>query len=111
MMAEPLTFMAVHAHPDDECLGTGGAFARYREEGIHTVLVTATRGEEGEVVAPDMNPEEVLPKLGDVRLEELRRALVSSSMGSTRNYICWATVIRAWPIRRRMRSSRLFCPS
>ncbi len=52
-MAEPLTLMAVHAHPDDECLGTGGSLARYSEAGIHTILVTATRGEEGEIVAPD----------------------------------------------------------
>ena len=24
-MTDPLTLMAVHAHPDDECIGTGGA--------------------------------------------------------------------------------------
>jgi LmbE family N-acetylglucosaminyl deacetylase len=43
-----LTFMAVHAHPDDEVLGTGGVFARYAEEGIRTVLVTCTNGEQGD---------------------------------------------------------------
>ena len=70
-MTERLTLMAVHAHPDDECMSTGGVLARYAREGLRTVLVTATRGEEGEVVDPEMNPEEVKPKLGDVRTAEL----------------------------------------
>ena len=73
-MTERLTLMAVHAHPDDECVGTGGVLARYAREGIRTVLVTATRGEEGEVVAPDMHPDKVKPKLGDVRTAELECA-------------------------------------
>jgi LmbE family N-acetylglucosaminyl deacetylase len=61
-MSEQLTMMAVHAHPDDECISTGGSLARYSSEGLRTVLVTATRGEEGEVVAPDMDPEATRPK-------------------------------------------------
>jgi LmbE family N-acetylglucosaminyl deacetylase len=40
--------MAVHAHPDDEALGTGGSLARYADEGIRTVLVTCTNGELGD---------------------------------------------------------------
>ncbi|MCW2943842.1 MAG: hypothetical protein JWR24_559 [Actinoallomurus sp.] len=47
-MDRELTLMAVHAHPDDEVLGTGGVFARYAEEGIRTVLVTCTNGEQGD---------------------------------------------------------------
>ncbi|MDN3354496.1 PIG-L family deacetylase [Actinomadura sp. DC4] len=47
-MDSELTLMAVHAHPDDEVLGTGGVFARYAEEGIRTVLVTCTNGEQGD---------------------------------------------------------------
>jgi N-acetyl-1-D-myo-inositol-2-amino-2-deoxy-alpha-D-glucopyranoside deacetylase len=47
-MDSELTLMAVHAHPDDEVLGTGGIFARYAEEGIRTVLVTCTNGEQGD---------------------------------------------------------------
>lgn len=73
-MPERLTLMAVHAHPDDECMSTGGVLARYAQEGCRTVLVTATRGEEGEVLDPAMNPEEVKPTLGDVRVAELKRA-------------------------------------
>jgi LmbE family N-acetylglucosaminyl deacetylase len=40
--------MAVHAHPDDEALGTGGVLARYRDEGVRTVLVTCTNGDLGD---------------------------------------------------------------
>lgn len=47
-MDRELTLMAVHAHPDDEVLGTGGILARYTEEGIRTVLVTCTNGEQGD---------------------------------------------------------------
>lgn len=39
--------MCVLAHPDDECLGTGGILARYAAEGVGTYLITATRGEYG----------------------------------------------------------------
>ena len=48
MASRPLTFMAVHAHPDDEATGTGGVFARYASEGIETVLVTCTDGRCGD---------------------------------------------------------------
>jgi LmbE family N-acetylglucosaminyl deacetylase len=48
MSAEPLTLMAVHAHPDDEAIGTGGILARYAAEGVQTVLVTCTNGELGD---------------------------------------------------------------
>ena len=47
-MAEQLTLMAVHAHPDDEAIGTGGVLARAASEGIRTVLVTCTNGELGD---------------------------------------------------------------
>ncbi|NRQ31156.1 GlcNAc-PI de-N-acetylase [Nonomuraea sp. NN258] len=47
-MDRQLTLMAVHAHPDDEVLSTGGVLARYTGEGIRTVLVTCTNGEQGD---------------------------------------------------------------
>ena len=40
--------MTVHAHPDDEAIGTGGILARYASEGVRTVLVTCTNGELGD---------------------------------------------------------------
>ena len=48
MPEQPLTLMAVHAHPDDEAIGTGGILARYSAEGVRTVLVTCTNGELGD---------------------------------------------------------------
>ncbi len=48
MPERPLTLMAVHAHPDDEAIGTGGILARYAAEGVRTVLVTCTNGELGD---------------------------------------------------------------
>ena len=70
-MPEPLTLMAVHAHPDDEAIGTGGILARAAAEGIRTVLVTCTGGEVGEI-NPDTNV--ALTDLGAVRERELRAA-------------------------------------
>jgi LmbE family N-acetylglucosaminyl deacetylase len=40
--------MAVHAHPDDEAISTGGILARSKAEGVRTVLVTCTNGELGD---------------------------------------------------------------
>lgn len=74
---EQLTFMTVHAHPDDEVFGTGVTLARLSSEGVRTVLVTATRGEVGEIVDPDLTEEqksEVQDRLGHVREEELKTA-------------------------------------
>jgi mycothiol conjugate amidase Mca len=67
--------MAVHAHPDDEVVFTGGVLAQYAKRGIRTVLVTATNGEEGEIHDPDLDPEEARHRLGDIRREELRKAV------------------------------------
>jgi len=44
--------LLVHAHPDDETIGTGATMARYAAEGAAVTLVTCTLGEEGEVVVP-----------------------------------------------------------
>jgi len=41
--------VSFHAHPDDECIGTGGVMRKAFEEGHRVVLVVATRGEHGEV--------------------------------------------------------------
>ena len=43
------TIVAVHAHPDDESIQTGGTLAKAAAAGHRVVLVFATRGELGEV--------------------------------------------------------------
>ena len=47
-MAENLTLMAVHAHPDDEASSTGGVLTLYSDQGVRTVVVTCTNGEFGD---------------------------------------------------------------
>ena len=42
--------LLVHAHPDDETIGTGATMARYVADGAQVTLVTATSGEEGEIL-------------------------------------------------------------
>lgn len=74
-MAEQLTLMVVHAHPDDEAIGTGGMLAKYSAEGARTVLVTCTLGEEGEIVVPEWDTPENHARLAEIRIEELRAAV------------------------------------
>ncbi|MBU6244595.1 MAG: N-acetyl-1-D-myo-inositol-2-amino-2-deoxy-alpha-D-glucopyranoside deacetylase [Actinomycetales bacterium] len=42
--------LLVHAHPDDESIGTGATMAKYVAEGVQVTLVTCTLGEEGEIL-------------------------------------------------------------
>lgn len=46
--------LLVHAHPDDETIGSGATMARYAAEGAQVTLVTCTLGEEGEVIPPEL---------------------------------------------------------
>jgi N-acetyl-1-D-myo-inositol-2-amino-2-deoxy-alpha-D-glucopyranoside deacetylase len=46
--------LLVHAHPDDETIGTGATMAKYAAEGAQVTLVTCTLGEEGEILLPEV---------------------------------------------------------
>jgi N-acetyl-1-D-myo-inositol-2-amino-2-deoxy-alpha-D-glucopyranoside deacetylase len=46
--------LLVHAHPDDESIGTGATMAKYAAEGAAVTLVTCTLGELGEVIPPEL---------------------------------------------------------
>ena len=46
--------LLVHAHPDDETINNGATMAKYVAEGAGVTLVTCTRGEEGEVLVPEL---------------------------------------------------------
>jgi LmbE family N-acetylglucosaminyl deacetylase len=77
LMDRRLTLMAVHAHPDDEVLSTGGVLARAAAEGIRTVLVTCTNGEQGDGpggVKPG-EPGHDQARVRELRLEELRQSV------------------------------------
>ncbi len=66
------TLLLVHAHPDDEAISTGGVMMKAKSHGHRVVLVTATRGEAGEIY--NMDEEASRPRLGEIRTEELRAA-------------------------------------
>lgn len=71
----------VHAHPDDECMATGGTMARLVAEGVRVDLVTCTDGAEGEIHDPSLDPEEARPRLAAIRAEELACSIAALGGG------------------------------
>ena len=69
--------LLVHAHPDDETIGTGATMARYAAEGAHVTLVTCTLGEEGEILLPEVShlASDRDDQLGQHRHDELAAAM------------------------------------
>jgi N-acetyl-1-D-myo-inositol-2-amino-2-deoxy-alpha-D-glucopyranoside deacetylase len=69
--------LIVHAHPDDETIGTGAVMARYVEAGVGVTLVTCTLGEEGEVLVPGLEhlASDREDRLGEHRQGELAEAM------------------------------------
>jgi N-acetyl-1-D-myo-inositol-2-amino-2-deoxy-alpha-D-glucopyranoside deacetylase len=77
------SLLLVHAHPDDESIGTGGTMAKYAAEGARVTLVTCTLGELGEIIPPDLRhlfPDE----LGQHRIVELERACAALGVSDHR---------------------------
>src|SRR6202790_2662515 len=73
-MSTRLCLLTVHAHPDDEASKGPATVARYHAEGIHTVLVCCTGGEEGDILNPAMDTPEVRADIGRIRMAELKAA-------------------------------------
>jgi mycothiol S-conjugate amidase len=69
-----LCLLTVHAHPDDEASKGAPTVARYHDEGVRTVLVTATGGEAGDILNPAMDRPEIRDRIDEVRQEELARS-------------------------------------
>lgn len=67
--------MFVHAHPDDETITTGGTLAALAEAGLEPLIVTLTRGEQGEVVAGPLEALVAAHGMAVARQNELRTAL------------------------------------
>ncbi|KAB2379718.1 N-acetyl-1-D-myo-inositol-2-amino-2-deoxy-alpha-D-glucopyranoside deacetylase [Actinomadura montaniterrae] len=74
-MKEP-RILFVHAHPDDESIGTGATMAKYAAEGAHVCLVTCTLGEEGEVIPDELRhlASDKEDRLGEYRIGEMAEA-------------------------------------
>ncbi len=74
VVTERRCIVTVHAHPDDESSKGPGTIARYRAEGVRTVLVCCTDGAEGDVHNPALDAEAVKADLKNVRRQELEAA-------------------------------------
>jgi len=46
--------LLVHAHPDDETINNGATMALYAALGAQVTLITCTRGEEGDILTPEL---------------------------------------------------------
>ncbi|RBP66281.1 N-acetyl-1-D-myo-inositol-2-amino-2-deoxy-alpha-D-glucopyranoside deacetylase [Brevibacterium sanguinis] len=83
----------MHAHPDDETITTGGTIAALVAEGAHVTVLTATRGEGGEVIPPDLaHLEGDRAGLARVRESEIAEAMAALGvrdhrfLGGARSY-------------------------
>lgn len=67
----------VHAHPDDETIGTGATMAKYAAQDANVTLVTCTLGEEGEILVPELAHlgSDKEDRLGEHRIGELADAM------------------------------------
>jgi mycothiol S-conjugate amidase len=82
--AAPLCLLTVHAHPDDEASKGAPTLAMYKSQGVRTVLVCCTGGEEGDLQNPHLRepgqpfhgltPEEEKALLATLRPVELERS-------------------------------------
>ena len=78
-MSADRALLLVHAHPDDETISNGATMAKYAADGVHVTLVTCTRGEEGEIIPPDLGhlASHAADALGDHRVGELAAAMTA----------------------------------
>ena len=69
--------LLVHAHPDDETINNGATMALYAALGAQVTLITCTRGEEGEVLTPELThlSSSETDSLGEHREIELANAM------------------------------------
>ncbi|MCS4591717.1 PIG-L family deacetylase [Brevibacterium sediminis] len=68
--------LLVHAHPDDETITTGGTIAELVSEGAEVMVLTATRGEGGEVIPAELKQlEGDRAGLARVREQEIAEAM------------------------------------
>jgi len=92
-VSEPLVLLSVHAHPDDEASKGAPTVARYHAEGVRTVLVCCTGGEEGDVQNPSLRepgqpfhgltPEQEKAMLAELRPSELAASAAAIGFDET----------------------------
>ncbi len=76
----------MHAHPDDESIGTGATMAKYAAEGAGVTLVTCTLGELGEIIPPELSDLswDRQDRLGQHRIGELAAACAALGVSDHR---------------------------
>lgn len=74
--------LLVHAHPDDETIGSGATMAKYVAQGAQVTLVTCTLGEEGEILVSELAnlASDKTDGLGPHRFIELGNAMAELSV-------------------------------
>jgi mycothiol S-conjugate amidase len=92
-VSEPLVLLSVHAHPDDEASKGAPTVARYHAEGVRTVLVCCTGGEEGDLQNPSLRepgqpfhgltPEQEKAMLAELRPSELAASAAAIGFDET----------------------------
>ena len=77
MIDKKQRMLLVHAHPDDETINNGVTMAYYAANGVQVTLITCTRGEEGEILVPELAhlASDKEDKLGEHRIGELAAAM------------------------------------
>jgi LmbE family N-acetylglucosaminyl deacetylase len=75
--------LGVFAHPDDETFCAGGTFARYAKDGAEIMVVSATRGQAGQIRDARVGTRRTI---GAVRESELRLACERLGVAHVR---CW----------------------
>lgn len=81
--SKPSRILGVFAHPDDEVFVAGGTFAKYAAEGSEIMVVSATKGQAGQIRDAAIATRRTL---GAVRERELHR---SSCHLGVRHSVCW----------------------
>jgi LmbE family N-acetylglucosaminyl deacetylase len=79
---DKITLLAVHAHPDDESISTGGILAKYSAKGFRTVLAYGTRGEAGDILNPQFVSSKPGLNIKEIRAIELESAVKVLAVGS-----------------------------
>jgi LmbE family N-acetylglucosaminyl deacetylase len=83
MTTTGLRILGLFAHPDDEVFVAGGTLAKYAAEGAEIMVVSATRGQAGQIRDSRIATRRTL---GAVREQELH---LSSARLGVRHSVCW----------------------
>ncbi|MFZ9910979.1 MAG: PIG-L family deacetylase [Ilumatobacteraceae bacterium] len=92
-MNEPLSLLTVHAHPDDEASKGAPTLAKYSREGVHTVLVCCTGGEEGDLNNPALKePGQPFHGLDEAATKKLLAAMRPHELAASAEVIGFSRV-------------------